>query len=115
MNYVHDAGVMVTIFVSEDDSYHGQHLYRAIVNLAHDMHVGGATIIRGFEGFGASTNIHSQQNIRMSEDLPIMINVIDKRERLEPFINEVKVMLDDAKAHGFISISPTEMIRPHSS
>ena len=112
MSYVHDAGVLVKIFVSEDDSYRGELLYEAILELAHNMHLAGVTAIRGFEGFGASTDIHSQRNYRISEDLPIMLNVIDKRGRLEPFINEVEAMLIDAKAQGFISISPCEMIHP---
>jgi PII-like signaling protein len=100
--------------MSEDDRYQDERLYKVIVGMAQDMHVAGVTVLRGFEGYGASNNIHSQQNIRNSEDLPIVVNVIDKRERLDSFISKVEVMMDDAGAHGLISISPSEMIHPRS-
>jgi PII-like signaling protein len=115
MSYIRDVGVLVKVFVSEDDRYRGERLYRAIVSLAQNMQIRGATVIRGFEGFGISTDIHSQQNLRMSEDLPIMINFVDKRDRLEPFVDKVAVMLGEANAQGLISVSATEMICPPNS
>ena len=113
MSYIHDEGLLVKIFISEDDRINGDRLYKAIVDLAYNTHVVGVTVMRGFEGFGVSANIHSQRNMRASEDLPIIINAVDKRDRMEPFIDRVKAMLSEAKAHGFISISKSEMIRPN--
>jgi len=115
MKYVRNSGALVQIFLSEDDRYNGLRLYDAILNLAHDLHLTGTTVLRGVEGFGASSNIHSEQNLRMAEDLPIVVEVVETRERLEPFIEQVEVILNEANARGCISVVPSEVIHPSTS
>jgi PII-like signaling protein len=114
MSYVHSAGGFVRVFVSEDDCYHGSRLYRVILGLAHDMNLAGATVLRGVEGFGASSTVHSERNVRMSEDLPMVVTVADTWESLEPFVAKVEAVLADADVGGFIAIDHADLVFPGS-
>ena len=112
MRYNHSEGVLVRIFMSEDDRYRGSRLYKLILDLAHDRHLAGATVIRGVEGFGASDTVHSERSIRSSEDLPIVITVADTREALEPFIDQVESIMAEAGVGGFMTIDRAELVCP---
>ena len=112
MNYIHDAAALVRVFTSEDDRYHGKPLYDAILNIAREMRLAGATALRGVEGFGASATIHSERNLRVSEDLPVVIDVVDTREHLERFVNRVETVLGEANADGLVILEPVNVVRP---
>ena len=82
---------LLRIFVGESDRLGSQALYEAIVMKAREIGMAGATVIRGAMGFGASSRVHTLKLLRLSEDLPIIVEIVDKRERVElllPFLNE---------------------------
>jgi uncharacterized protein len=100
---------IVRVFMSEDDRYQGEHMYETILNLAHDMRLAGATVIRGVEGFGASGRIHSARVVRCSEDLPIIVEIADKAERVEPFLAQAAELLDAAGDGGIVTVEEARL------
>jgi len=101
-------GKLLKIFIGESDQWHGEPLYHAILKKIKENGIAGATIIRGIEGFGANSRIHSTRVLRLSEDLPIVIEVIDKEER----INAIIKVLDDMITEGLmIVIQDVEIIK----
>ena len=84
--------VKLRIYIGEEDTWKGENLYAAIVQKAKEMKLAGATVFRGIMGFGANSHIHSTKILRLSEDLPVLIEIIDTEENIEkfmPFIEEV--------------------------
>lgn len=85
-------GQLLRIFIGETDSWHGKPLYEAIVLKARELHLAGATVTRGIMGYGADSKIHSTKILRLSDDLPVIIEIVDSAEKIEmiiPFIDEV--------------------------
>jgi len=85
-------GYLLRVFIGESDRYRGQALYEAIVHKARELHLAGATVLRGPMGFGAHSRLHTAKILRLSEDLPIVIEIVDRKERIDtlmPFIDEV--------------------------
>lgn len=83
---------LLRIFIGESDKWHGRPLYEAIVLKARELHMAGATVLRGPMGFGAHSRLHTTKVLRLSEDLPIVIEIIDSREKIDallPFIDEM--------------------------
>ena len=84
---------LLRIFVGEDDSFEHKPLYEAIVRRAREMHLAGATVLRGPMGFGHSSRLHSAKVLRLSEDLPIVIEIVDSQEKIQAFIDGTEDML----------------------
>ena len=83
--------LLLRIFIGERDKYHGKPLYESIVMKAREMNLAGATVIRGILGFGAHSRIHSAKLLEISQDLPIIIEIVDTKENIDkllPFIDE---------------------------
>jgi uncharacterized protein len=100
----------LTIFVSEND-HHGRHpLYTEIVQRARDAGLAGATVLRGLEGFGASHVVHTTRLLSMSEDLPVVVTIIDRDERIEAFLPT----LDELVTDGLVVREVVEVYR-HTS
>jgi len=97
----------LTIFVGEDDQWHHKPLFTEIVHRAHARGLAGASVIRGVEGYGASSRIHTQRILSLSEDLPVAIIIVDAEERIRAFLPE----LDELVAEGLVIIDPVEVIR----
>lgn len=91
-------GERLTIFVGETDQYHHKPLYAEIVERAHDAGLAGATVLRGIEGYGASSRIHTSRILRLSEDLPVVIVIVDRRERIDAFLPT----LDEIVTEGLV-------------
>jgi len=89
MQYMKDKGLL-RILIGESDRYDGKPLYEWIVLKAREEKLAGATVFRGMMGFGASSRIHSAKILRLSEDLPILIEIVDKRPKLEHFLESIK-------------------------
>jgi hypothetical protein len=89
---------LLRIFVGESDRYDGKPLYEAIVKLARERSMAGATVLRGILGFGAHSRIHSAKILRLSEDLPIVIEIVDKPERIEGILPEIDEMIREGLA-----------------
>ena len=77
-------GVLLRIYVGEEDKYKGKPLYEQIIFKARELKLAGATAIRGILGFGADSHLHSAKILRLSEDLPILIELVDNEENINP-------------------------------
>jgi len=89
-----EEGTLLRIFVGETDTHNGKTLYEQIVLKARELNLAGATVTRGIMGFGASTRMHSTKILQLSEDLPVVIEIVDTEEnisKLTPFLDEVVV------------------------
>lgn len=111
MMRVRGDGKLVRIFIGEGDRVGGRPLFEAIVFLARELGLGGATVLRGIEGYGADSIVHTTRLLRLSEDLPIVIEVVESEEALEPFIERVEAMLDEANCGGLITLERADIIR----
>lgn len=100
-------GRLVRIYVGESDQWHGQALYKAIVERARKEGLAGATVTRGIEGFGANSRIHTASILRLSEDLPIKIEIVDTAERIDRFLPLLDEMVDE----GLITIQDCEILK----
>ena len=98
---------LLRIFVGESDRWQGAPLYEAIVRKVRAMGLAGATVIRGVEGFGANSRIHTAKILRLSEDLPVLIEIVDKEER----IAAVLPILDEMIGEGLITMERVEIIK----
>jgi uncharacterized protein len=98
---------MLRIYFGEDDKWQGKPLYRAIVEKCRELDIAGATVLRGIEGYGASTLIHRSHLLSFSPDAPVMVSVIDSEDKVEKLIPH----LDRMVAEGLIAVSDVEVIR----
>ena len=99
--------LLLRIFIGESDRYHHRPLYEAIVVKAREMHMAGATVLRGPMGFGASSRIHTAKIIQLSMDLPIVIETVDTEEKLNSFLP----VLDEMMSGGLITLEKARVIR----
>jgi len=99
-------GKLLRIFVGESDTWHGRPLYEAIVARVRKEGLAGATVLRGIEGFGAHSRIHSSRILRLSEDLPIVIELVDSAENIE----RVLPLLDEMVTEGMVTLERVDVI-----
>ena len=97
---------LLRIFFGENDKYHGRPLYEAIVNAARERGLAGATVIRGIMGFGAHSRMHTTKILRLSEDLPIVVEIVDTPDRIEAFLPELDGMIEE----GMVTIEKIRVI-----
>jgi PII-like signaling protein len=97
----------LTVFVGEDDTWHHKPLYHEIVHRAHAAGLAGASVLRGIEGYGASSRIHTTRLLSLSEDLPVGVIIVDQEDRIRAFLPQ----LDELVAEGLVIIDPVEVIR----
>jgi PII-like signaling protein len=84
---------LLRLFIGESDEHGGRPLHEAIVLRAREMGLAGATVIRGPMGFGRSSRLHTSKILRLSEDLPLIIEIVDTREKVDAFITAAEPML----------------------
>ncbi len=106
MHIPHEA-LLLRIFIGEDDEYEGRPLYEAIVLAARERHLAGATVLRGPLGFGRSSRLHTAKILRLSEDLPIVIEIVDAPEKIEAFLPVLEGMM----ASGLVTLEKVRVIR----
>ena len=85
--------VLLRIFLGENDRWQGQPLYEALVLKAREMHLGGATVLRGPMGFGHSSRLHTAKILRLSEDLPFVVEIVDTEEKINAFLEAIDPMM----------------------
>ncbi|HDH10717.1 MAG TPA: DUF190 domain-containing protein [Nitrospirae bacterium] len=102
-----DEGKLLKVFIGESDTYQGKSLYEAIVLKARELNLAGATVFRGIMGYGAASRIHSIKLLRLSEDLPIMIEIVDTEEN----IDKILPFLDDTVKEGLITMEKARIIK----
>lgn len=100
-------GHLLRIFIGESDTWHGKPLYEVIVKHARKLHMAGATVIRGIMGFGADSRIHTAKVLRLSEDLPMVIEIVDEPQKIEDFIP----FLDEVVKEGLITREKVSVIK----
>jgi PII-like signaling protein len=104
---VRGAEKMLRIFLGEADRWHGEPLHEAILKQLRMMDIAGATVYRGILGYGAKGHTHKDSFLHLSHDLPLMISVVDKLEKIEEALTVLREMLQD----GLIVISDVEVVR----
>lgn len=98
-------GRLLRIFIGEKDRYEGRPLYAWIVKKARESGLAGTTVTRGLEGFGAHSRLHSANILRLSADLPIIIEIIDTEEKIEAFLP----LIDEAVEEGLATLEKVEV------
>jgi uncharacterized protein len=104
---IESPAVRLTVFVSEDDRWHHRPLYTEIVHRAHAAGLAGASVLRGIEGYGASSRIHTSRLLSLSEDLPIAVIIVDTEDKVRGFLPQ----LDELVHEGLVIVDPVEVIR----
>lgn len=105
-------GKLLRIFIGESDKYHHQALYEAIVQSAKEKGLAGSTVVRGIEGFGADSRvIHTAKILRLSEDLPVVIEIVDTEEKIRNFLPIVDEMIESSGCGAMITLEKAEIIR----
>src|SRR5579884_2191919 len=99
--------MLLRIFIGESDRYEHRPLYEAIVLKAREMHLAGATVLRGPMGFGHSSRLHTAKILRLSEDLPLVIEIVDAEEKIEAFLPVIDAMM----SHGLITMEKVKVCR----
>jgi uncharacterized protein len=88
--------LLLRIFIGESDRFEHKPLYEAIVLKAREMHLAGATVLRGPMGFGKSSRMHTAKILRLSMDLPMVIEIVDSEEKINAFLPELEAMMSGA-------------------
>jgi PII-like signaling protein len=99
-------GTLLRVFIGESDTWHGRPLYQAIVQRLRAEGLAGATVIRAIEGFGAKSHLHTSRLLRLSDDLPLIIEVVDNAENIERVIP----MLDDMISDGLVTMEKVQVL-----
>lgn len=99
-------GKLLRIFIGEQDKWQGQPLYEAIVQLARRQGLAGTTCLKGFLGFGAKSHLHTAKLLRLSEDLPIIIEIVDSDEKIQQFLPHLDAMITD----GLVTLERVEVL-----
>lgn len=102
-----EEGYLLRIFIGESDRWEHAPLYEAIVKKARSLHMAGATVLRGPLGFGAKSHLHSSKILRLSSDLPIVIEIVDSEEKIDAFIPHIDTMVTD----GLVTLEKVRVIK----
>jgi PII-like signaling protein len=102
--------LLVRVFVGESDKWRGKNLYLAIVELLRERGLAGATVLRGSEGFGAKQHRHTTRILSLSLDLPIVVEAIDREDKVRAILPELDAMVGD----GLIVVQPVEVVAHRS-
>ena len=98
--------VLLRIFIGESDRWHHQPLYEAIVVKARELHLAGATVLRGPMGFGKSSRLHTAKILRLSFDLPVVIEIVDSAEKIQAF----RPVLDEMMQGGLVTLEKVTVL-----
>lgn len=98
-------GKLLRVFIGESDKWHHKPLYEELVQTARRMGLAGATVLRGIEGFGARSHLHTTRILRLSEDLPLVLEFIDTEDKIDSFLQEVDPMIGE----GLVTVERVEV------
>ena len=99
--------VLLRNFIGEDDRADGQPLYEAIVMKARELHLAGATVLRGPMGFGRSSRLHTAKILRLSEDLPVVVEIVDAEDRIEALLEAIGPLIGS----GLVTLEKVQVLR----
>jgi hypothetical protein len=111
MTRLEGEGKLLRLFIGESDTWHGKPLYQAIVERVRTEGLAGATVVRGIEGFGADSHLHTSRILRLSEDLPVVIEIVDTAEQ----IDRIVPILDEMVAEGMLTLERVQIVSYRSS
>jgi len=100
-------GCLLRVFVGESDRWQKRPLYEAIVLKARELHLAGATVLRGPMGFGAGSRLHTAKVLRLSEDLPMVVEIVDTRDKIDTLLPYIDEMVQD----GLVTLERVEVIK----
>jgi hypothetical protein len=99
-------GVLLRVFIGQADRHQGQPLYEAIIEKASELHLAGATVLRGSEGFGAHSVVHESKLLEMSRDLPVIVEIVDTEDKIKLILPSLENMV----AEGMITMEHVVML-----
>jgi hypothetical protein len=99
--------MLVRIFFGENDQHEGRPLYEAIVMKAREAHLAGATVLRGAMGFGHSSRLHTSKILRLSDDLPLIVEIVDDETKVRSFLPQLDAMM----ASGLVTLERVEVLQ----
>lgn len=106
MTIARDA-LLLRIFLGEDDKFQGKPLYEALVLKAREVHLAGATVLRGPMGFGHTSKLHTSKILRLSEDLPLVIEIVDNEDKIKAFLP----FLDEMMGSGLVTLEKVQVLQ----
>ncbi|HVU24743.1 MAG TPA: DUF190 domain-containing protein [Opitutus sp.] len=98
--------LLLRIFIGESDRFEHQPLHEAIVQKARELHLAGATVLRGAIGFGKSSRLHTNKILRLSDDLPVVIEIVDSEEQINAFLPVLEPMI----VGGMVTLEPVRVL-----
>ncbi|MEV4412444.1 DUF190 domain-containing protein [Catellatospora sp. NPDC049609] len=101
------SGLRLTVVVGEDDRWRHRPMYTEIVHRAHAAGLAGATVLRGVEGFGTHSRVHTDRLLSLAEELPMVVVIVDAEERVRRFLPQ----LTELRLEGLVMLDPVEVIR----
>ena len=104
---ISEEGQLLRIFIGESDHWHGKPLYEAIILKAREMGLAGATMLRGLMGFGAASRIHTAKILRLSQDMPIVIEIVDSADKIDSLLPIVDEMVQE----GMVTVERVRVIQ----
>ncbi|HTR99582.1 MAG TPA: DUF190 domain-containing protein [Bacteroidota bacterium] len=103
-------GKLLRIFLGESDRVNGRMMYEVLVRSAREAGLAGATVLRGIEGFGAKSRIHTAKILRLSEDLPIIVEIVDTEDKIRAFMPVVDELFQKSGSGGMITLEKADVI-----
>ncbi len=105
-----EAQTLTRIYVNEGDHHHGRAVFELILEKALEHHLPGATVLRGVAGFGKGSIMHRSRILRLSEELPLVVEVIEDLDRMTPFLEDVRALLDESHSGGLITFEKVQVV-----
>jgi hypothetical protein len=102
-----EQAMLLRVFIGESDKYQGKPLYEQIVLKARELNLAGATVVRGILGFGADSRMHSAKLLELSEDLPMIVEIVDTEEK----INTLLPFIDEHVVEGLVTLEMMRVIK----
>ncbi len=103
---ISEEGQLLRVFIGESDKWEGKPLYEALVLKAREMGLAGATMLRGLMGYGAASRVHTAKILRLSEDLPIIVEIVDNQEKIASFLPVIDEMIQE----GLVTLERVQVI-----
>lgn len=104
---ISEEGQLLRIFIGESDHWHGRPLYEALIFKARETGLAGATMFRGLMGYGAASRIHTAKILRLSEDLPVLVEIVDSAEKISAFLS----VIDEMVKEGLVTVENIRVIQ----
>jgi hypothetical protein len=111
MSVSFEAGSLLRIFVGEADSVHGVPFHQAVLDAAREHNIAGVTVVRGIESYGAHKTTHTARILRLSDDLPLVIEIADTPEKIDEFAMVIESLFDNGGVGGAMTVSPIQIKR----